>query len=604
MPSPSTSEPGIFARQCGPARYNAGSHPPSSAATLYVHASRPSLPLSLGFALSVLGGVLASPQALAAAGSEAPVRLASREAQAQYHILAGEVAAGREQPRIAAEEFLKALDYVQDAALAARATTLALSAGDEALSLDAARRWIQLDSTSLEAREVIARLALHAGRSDEAFEQCVAIIRDHPAGPDDGFRHVSAVLAQEGDHAASALNLMERLVSGRPKRPGGWHAQALLALRFNDIERAERSAREAIRLDPKSKDSPLLLVGVLVRKGETSAAEQLLETQARGNPNEIDVRLGYARLLIEASQTIQARAQLAKVLKLEADSSDAIYMLALIDLNEQRIDEAEQRFRDLTASKDRAVDAHYYLGRIHERRGQLDKALDAYAKVSSGQQLLDATLRRADMLAKLGRLPDARVTLEQLRRQYPQLGTRFYLAEGQMLTDAGEFDDARLNYDRALAEHPTDVDLLYARSLVHERQRNLAQAEADLRAVLAVEPADARALNALGFLLTVYSTRYDEAETLIAKALALTPEEPSVIDSMGWLRFRQGRPNEALSLLSKAYDAFPDPEVAAHYGEALWTTGDHARAEAVWGRALEAAPDHPVLRETIQRLKP
>lgn len=569
-----------------------------------MHAPRPSLPLSLGFALSVLGGALPAPQAVAAPASNPPVKLASREAQAHYHILAGEVAAGREQPRVAAEEFLKALDYVADAALAARATTLALAAEDDRLALDGARRWIKLDSTSLEAREVITRLALHAGRTDEAYEQCVAIIRDHPAGPDDGFRHVSAVLAQEGDHAAAALNLMERLVASRPKRPGAWHAQGLLALRFNDLDRAERSAREAIRLDPKSKDSPLLLVGVLVRKGEIAAAEQLLDAQARNNPIESDVRLGYARLLIESSHTIQARLQLAKVLKLDAGNADATFLLGLIDLNDQRIDDAERRFRELTANKERGADAHYYLGRILEQRGDLSGALDEYARVGSGQQLLDATLRRANMLGRLGRLPDARVTLEQLRRQYPQLSVRFFLAEGQMLTDAGELDDARMTYDRALAEFPGQADLLYGRSLVHERLGNIGQAEVDLRALLATEPSDARALNALGFMLTVHSNRLDEAETLIAKALALTPEEPSVIDSMGWLRFRQGRPNEALSLLAKAYEAFPDPEVAAHYGEALWATGDHARAEAILHRALEATPDHPVLRDTLKRLMP
>jgi tetratricopeptide (TPR) repeat protein len=208
------------------------------------------------------------------------------------------------------------------------------------------------------------------------------------------------------------------------------------------------------------------------------------------------------------------------------------------------------------------------------------------------------------MLARLGRLPDARATLEQLRRQYPQIAARFYLAEGQLLNAADENDEALRMYGRAINEFPGDADLLYARSLAHERLKNIAAAEADLRAVLMVEPADARALNALGFMLTVHSERLDEAETLIGKALALTPDEPSVIDSMGWLRFRQGRPNEAVSLLGRAYDAFPDPEVAAHFGEALWTTGDRARAEAVWKRALEASPEHPVLRETIKRLMP
>lgn len=567
----------------------------------FVHASLPPMHLPLGFALSVLGGCLLSAPLLAATP---PLALPSREAQAQYHVMAGELAAGRDQPLLAAEEFLQALDFVPDATLAARATMLALGADNATLALVTARKWIKLDSTSLEAREVIIRLALRAGLSDEAYEQGLAIVRDHPAGPDDGFRHVSSLLAQETENGAAALTLIERLVASAPKRAGAWHAQGLLALRFNDIARAERSARESMRLDPKSKEAPLLLTGVLVRKGDIAGADQILEAQARNNPIEADVRVGYARLLIESTHTPQARQQLNKVLKLDADNTDALFMLGLLDLNEDRIADAEKRFRTLVTSKERAVDAHYYLGRIHEQRGELEKALGEYAQVSSGQQVLDAALRRADMLARLGRLLDARATLEQWRRQYPVIAARFYLAEGQFLNTANEFDEALHVYTRALAEFPGDADLLYARSLTHERRNDIAAAEADLRAVLGIEPADARALNALGFMLTVHSERLDEAETLIAKALALTPDEPSVIDSMGWLRFRQGRPNEAVSLLSKAYDAFPDPEVAAHFGEALWATGDHARAKLIWNQALQAAPEHPVLRETVQRLMP
>ncbi len=581
-----------------------------SPAELYVQASRPSLQLPLGFAISVLGGCLLSPglQAAdpgAAAGAAShQQQTPSNEAQAQYHILAGEVAAGRKQPQVAAEEFLKALDFVSDAALASRATMLALSANNTELSLNGARKWLKLEPTSLEAREVILRLALRTGLVDESFEQCLAIVADHPGGPDDGFRHVSLLLAQEDDHAASALLLMERLVATQPKRSGAWHAQGLLALRFNDISLAERSAREALRLDPGSKEAPLLLTGVLVRKGDYEEADHLLETQVRNNPIEADLRLGYTRLLIEANEKGRARRQLKTVLKREAGNTDAIYMLGLLDLDEGKLDDADARFRGLSTSKDRGVDAHYYLGRIAEQRHQFEAALKEYSQVNSGQQVPDATMRRASMLGRLGRLPDARATLEQLREQYPQIAVRLYLLEGQLLSDANEFDDSLRLYSEALKQYEGDPELLYARSLVNERMKRLDDAEADLRAVLAREPADARALNALGFMLTVHGTRLDEAERLIVRALELTPQEPSVIDSMGWLRFRQGRPNEAVALLSRAYEVFPDPEVAAHFGEALWTTGERDRALLVWNKALETAPDHPVLRETVKRLLP
>jgi tetratricopeptide (TPR) repeat protein len=208
------------------------------------------------------------------------------------------------------------------------------------------------------------------------------------------------------------------------------------------------------------------------------------------------------------------------------------------------------------------------------------------------------------MLAKLGHMPDARTTLEQLREQYPPLATRFYLAEGEILVDAGELDDAIDVYTTALNGNEEDSELRYARALVHERLQHIDAAEADLHAVLARNPNDARALNALGFMLVVHTTRLSEAEKLINHALELTPDEPAVIDSLGWLRFRQGRSTEAVNLLARAYDRFPDPEVAAHLGEALWTAGEHGKAQTVWNRALESAPDSPVLRETVKRLNP
>ncbi len=526
-------------------------------------------------------------------------------AEVQYHVLAGELAAGRDQPQVAAEEFLKALEFLPDASLASRATGLALAANNARLALAAARKWLTIEPTSLEAREVITRLTLRLKLDDEAYEQCAAIVRDHPGGKDDGFRHVALLLSQEADEGPAALALMTRLVAQYPKLAGAWQAQSLLSLRFNQVDAAEKSAREALRLQPGSKDAPLLLTGALVKKGDIAAAEQIVEAQIKNGPSgATDLRLGYVRLLIEANQRDRAREQLQKVLKLDASNPDAHFALGLLALDQRRVEEAEPHFQLLAKGGERAVDSYYYLGRIAELRNQPAQALANYEKVTSGTQALDAALRRATMLARLGHLEDARVTLQQLRRQFPPLANRFYVAEGQLLFDAADYDSALALYKTALDETDDVDDLLYARALVYERLGRIDLAETDLRALLAASPRDARALNALGFMLIVHTTRFDEAEKLVAQALALTPEEPAVIDSMGWLRYRQGRNNEALLLLARAYEVFPDPEVAAHYGEALWTSGERDKAKAVWTRAAHDSPENAVLRETVKRLNP
>lgn len=579
---------------------------------------RTPLRLSLSLILAVLGGCALSPPT---AGSAAPgpaakddastvienkpaAGLDSLDAQVQYHVLAGELAAGRQQPKVAAEEFLQVLDRVPDAALAARTTGLALAANDAPLALKASRRWLAIEPTSLEAREVITRLALRQGNADEAYEQSAAIVRDHPGGKEDGFRHVALLLSQDGGDGAGALALMAKLLAQYPKLAGAWSAQSLLALRFNEFDLAEKSAREALRLQPASKEAPLLLAGALVHKGDLVGADQIMEAQFKNNATTNDLRLGYVRLLIEANQRARAREQLQKILKLDANDADAQFTLGLLALDDRRVDEAEPYFLALAKGGERAVDAQYYLGRIAEFRNQPAQALARYEKVTSGNQALDAAVRRANMLARLGHLTDARTTLQQLRQQFPPLSTRFYLAEGQLLLEANAYDDALILYADALKEHEGDADLLYARSLVYERADHIDLAEADLRAVLAQNAKDGRALNALGYMLVVHTKRYAEAEKLIGQALALTPEEPAVIDSMGWLRYRQGRNNEALTLLTRAYERFPDPEVGAHFGELLWVTGDHERAQAVWARAKAEAPDNAVLRETLKRLMP
>ena len=570
------------------------------------------LRVSLGITVLTLCGCALTPSTDATAAAappqkvlepDAPVVLAPEE-QAQYHVMAGELAAGRQQPKLAAEEFLKALDFSPDSKLAARATALALAANDDALAMQGAKKWLSIDSTSLDAREVITRLALRDGMDDEAYDQCAAIVRDLPGGTDDGFRHVALLLAQEPEKAAAATGVMDRLVKDYPKLPGAYQAQGLLDLHFNRPEQAEIAAREALKLKPQSRDASLLLVGALVKKGDLSGADEVMDSVTRSNPNGLEARLGYARLLIEAEQRGHAREQLDRVLKADPGNAEAHYSLGLLSLDEHKIDEAEGHFQQLVKDPEHATDAEYFLGRICEMRHQPQQALEHYEKVTSGNQALDASVRRAAMLGKLGKIADARTTLEELRDQYPPLAGRFTLAEGEILLEAGAYDDALAVYGDALKQEPDNLELLYSRSLVFEKLNRIAEAEADLRTILQKAPDDARALNALGYTLAVHTDRLDEADKLVSKAISLTPDDPAVIDSMGWLRFREGRSDEALPLLQKAYTQFPDPEVAAHLSEVLWTLGNRDKARALWAQASKADPENPTLRDTIKRLGP
>jgi Flp pilus assembly protein TadD len=529
-------------------------------------------------------------------------RFSTPAAEAQYHVMVGELAALRRQPDLAANEFLKALDGLPDPDLAMRAASLALAAKNEPLALIAARRWQALAPDEADPREAVARLALRAGDRKEVLAQCEAIVKGHAGGIDEGFRQVAQVLSQEGGKKDDALAVMDQLRKKYPDQAGAFYAQSLLALRFGQVELAEQSAREALRLKPDTRETLLLLTGVLVKKGDVAGADKTINQLVKDSGNANDLRMGYARLLLDAERTDEARKQFELVLADKPDSAEARYALGLLALERQDLEAAEPQFKALLASEELKQRATYYLGRIEEVRNHPTEALKWYEQVTEGDQVIDALTRRAVTLGKLGRLDEGRALMSTMRREMPAFGTRFYLAEGEMLLDAEAGDQALTLYEQALKESPDDADLLYGRSLVHEHLKNVGGAEADLRKILDKDKDDARAMNALGYMLTVHTKRFDEARKLIQRALELSPDDAAVMDSLGWVEYRQGKVQEARTLLERAFSKAKDPEIAAHLGEVLWMLGEKDQARAVWDAALTRDPSHRVLRETVDRL--
>ena len=526
----------------------------------------------------------------------------SPQAQAQFHVLAGEMAAGRQMHEAAAEEFLKALNFTADPTLAARATAFALAAKREDLALIAAQKWLAIERSSMDAREVIAQLSLKNGNTAEARAQCEAIIKGHPGGEEDGLRHVALLLSQDKDTAATALTLMRALAGERLQSAAAQRALALLAFRFEDYSTTEKAAREALRLAPSERESTLLLVAALVRRGDLVAADQAISPLLSEQKESNNLRLGYAKLLIDAEQRAAAREQLKLVLKLDPGNVDAHLAMGLLALDARALDAAEPHFTALLDNADRKSDAAYYLGRIAEMRKQPSSALAWYEKVSAGSQVLDSYVRRARVLALLKRMPEARELLAALREQYPPLNARLIATEGELLAQDGVFIEALNLYDTALRTQPDEAELLYARSLLHERMSRFDLAEADLRRLIARNGSDSRALNALGYMLTLHTNRLEDAAKLIGKAHELNPNDPAILDSMGWVQFKLGRPKDALPLLQKAHAIFPDPEVAAHLGEVLWVLGEKDKARSLLEAASKDDENSTVLRETVRRL--
>lgn len=567
---------------------------------------------------SGLSLLLIASSALAAGASEPPASTvppapattapapsaATRQAnaEAQFHVMAGEMAAGRGQPEVAAREFVAALQSVDDADLAKRATALAIAANDEDVALQAAQRWLQIEPTSMDAREVIARVAISHHDLATATAQCEAIVEGHAGGIDDGLRIAASILSQaapqDGD---AAMTVIQQLAAQYPENVGAPHAVALVALRFNKLDIADSASQKALQMAPKSRDEKLLRVGVLVRLGRVDDANASIEALAKKDAKADDIRLAYAKLLLESNERETARAQLQKILKHTPNEADAMFALAVMAINDKDYDTAQRYLKPLLEGE-RSEDAAFQMGRMYELQGDYATALQYYGRVDHGGQVIEAVMHQSAMLAKLGHLDAARQQLESLRDNFPQFAPRFTLAEAELLLNAQKYDDALDVLDAALKDQPDDADLLYSRSLVYERMNKIDDAEKDLRAVIASQPDDARSLNALGYMLAVHTKRLDEAHDLVGKALQLDPGDASIIDSMGWVEYKRGNTDVASQLLKRAFADFPDPEVAAHLGEVLWTQGHKDEARDVWNHALSESPDHPVLTETMQRL--
>lgn len=520
----------------------------------------------------------------------------------EFHVLAGELAAKRGQVDQSARHYLEATKQSGDAAIAARATRLALYAEEEALALESAKAWLELVPDESSAREIAARLALRAGDQEEALLHLRKITQSHADGVDEGFRKVGGLLNQEQQKTVEAMAVMQALVAESPEVAGAHYGLAMLATRQGDIPLAESSISRALSLKPDWVEARLLQVGILLKAGDVDAADQSMKSVLAGSGKMIKYRLAYARLLLDAEQAALAKAQFLTVLEEQPRNTSALFALGLIELDEGELETSHDYFHRLYRTGIRSEEAAYYLGRIEEKRENFAEAQQWYSTVVNGSQAFDAAIRRAYMMFKQDELESAVKFLRKLRSGNPQLAVRLYLAEADILYEAKAFKRAMTLYNEALEKFPDEFDLLYGRSLIAERLGKVEQARADLTRIVEMNPDDARALNALGYILSNHTSEYDQALEYVQKALSLSPQDPAVIDSMGWVQFRLGNLDAALEYLTLAFDKMPDPEIAAHLGEVLWVTGEQQRAREVWDKALGKDPEHPVLKDTVKRL--
>lgn len=523
--------------------------------------------------------------------------------QILYQALLAEVAGQRGNTGLSASAYMDLARSTRDPRVARRAAEMALHGRNLDMALQATRLWVEIDPESPQARQMMAGLLVSANRLEELQPHVAKLLAQEGESLNDGLLRLNRLFARYPDKKA-VLTMIEQLTLPYVGIAEAHFARAQAALNAAEWQRGVAEADRALALRPDW-DNAVMLKAQLQRAESPEAALDTLRRYLAGHPQAREVRLQYARSLVGVRKFPQARAEFQRLLGDFPGNADVIYAVAVLSMQLSDWATAEENFRKLLGLEFAEMDTvRLYLGQIAEERKQYDDALRWYAEVAPGEQYLAAQLRIAQLLVKQGKLDAGRRHLQEARTAGNADRIQLLLAESQLLRDAGRAKEAYELLAGSLAAQPEQPELLYESALLAEKLGRHDVMEANLRKLIRIKPEHAHAYNALGYSFAERNLRLVEAEQLIFKALQLSPDDPFIIDSMGWVLYRKGDNAAALTQLQRAFTIRSDPEIAAHLGEVLWMLGRRDEAKQVWQEAAKAYPGNEALAETIKRFSP
>jgi tetratricopeptide (TPR) repeat protein len=520
-----------------------------------------------------------------------------------YEFLLGEIAAQRGDPVLAARTYLELARRTRDPRVARRAVELASTAREQGLALEAAQLWHETEPDSIRALQAVTALMIAAKRVDDAEPYLAKLLAAQGTNTASGFMQLNRLLARNPDKNAS-LRVVRRLAASYPQLPEAHFAVSQAALAAGDEKAALEAIRRASALRPDWDLGALFEAQILQTQSPAKAAERL-ERYLEQYPDQRDVRMNYARLLVLDKRYPEARQQFERLLADNPGNTEVIFAVGLLAFQLKDYEVAERNLQQLLELNYSDVNTvRYTLGQIAEEQKDWAKAIGWYEKVGAGEQSLPAQLRVANVMAKQGKLDAARAYLHGIVVKDEQQKVQILVAEAQMLREANRNDEAYKLLGRALEQNPDEPDLLYDHALTAEKLEHFDVLETNLRKLIEVRPDHAHAYNALGYSFADRNTRLEEARALIERALELAPNDAFIVDSMGWVLYRQGDAQAAVVQLRRAWSLRPDAEIGAHLGEVLWTSGKRDEANRVWDEALREHPDNETLKKTLRRFRP
>ena len=532
-----------------------------------------------------------------------PILAAQESEEVADHIIAAEEALKTNQYQTAAAEYRLAAELSDDVEVARTATQVAYSYGFNDDAVRSAERWVELEPDSDEALLYVAQLYLRTGEIRDSRRSFEKLLEKGEQPVDESLLRLIPVLARED--ADNAFELMRQLARPYKDSPFAHYAVAVLALQAGETETASERAKEAIEIDPEWVKPHLVYARSLLLAGDEEGAIDYTSRLVGDDPDpDPEARLELAIMLVSAGRDDDALSQVNQILLEQPYRTDALRLMAIINFRLDNLDAARADFEDLLATGNYRMDALYYLGRIEDRRGNFEEALEYYAQVTGGSNAVASQSRAAGIIAEQGAPQKALEHLDRFAEINPNYAVDVLRTKAQILVSIDRHDEALEIFDQAIAYRPNDEGLQLSRAELTLRMGRVDDAIDQYRRAVKRWPESAMSINALGYTLADRTDRYDEAARLIKKALKMAPNSAAIIDSWGWVLHKQGKNEEALGYLEDAYEKLRDPEVAGHIVEVLMAMD---RQEDAWQTLEEAEllfPESDYLEKLREQIGP
>lgn len=537
--------------------------------------------------------------AAAPAPQEPPLPDVELSADLLYDLLVAEVAEQRGVTDEGLEANVRAAKVSGDPRLVARATRQAIRQKDFDTALESAKEWTELRPDSTLPKEALALVYLARAELDEAESILTALVKN---SKDLGqtYRRVADLMVRQ-EKREGFLPILKRLTELNTDNPDAWYSLAFFADRDDSDALASEAIEKALVLKPEWEDAALAKAGYLVQDDRMDDYMSFTSEFLERNPDAHKYRLHYARTLVDQGKSEDALEQFKLAADSDPENADATYAIGILSIQTENYKQADTYLRRVLEIRPDNDQARLYLGQVSAELEKYELAEEWYTSISSDAYSFEAQRLLGLMKAKQTNVDDAIKHLKSLTPNNDEDRVQLYLTQEQLLREEDRLQDAREVLDESLDVFPDNGDLLYARALVTAQLDDVDSHEKDLRKLIANEPENAHAYNALGYTLADQTDRVDEALVLVSKALELRPEDPFIIDSMGWVQYRLGNLESARDYLQKALAARPDAEIAAHLGEVLWKLGEREEAKKIWKEAMKTSPDNDVLKKTVEK---